>query len=479
MSGSSVPKLSATGSIVSYGTRACGELRLGLVDVARLDGGGEGPHALDQHDGLRVDVAVVAGDRGLQLRVGAGGDRLAADAQHAGRGGLAARAAERVLAGLERERERARQARDQVLLLAQDARAFEDLELADPAGAGVGDIERHPPGVELQRRGRAAGVGELEGDGPRARVVGLLRAPAAGDDQHEQQDEHDGPRCHRRAGAHGDARGPQHVQRGRDQEDDVADQLRVGRQRLPPEHPGQQRRRPRARHDQPREIQRLPLAGVQPARLVRAVQRARHQPRCDEHEHEPGDAEEAREVQPHAAAIDQRADRDRAGQAEHRTKPRRTRIVRVLEDREQEDHGLQPFADHGEERHRDERGGRARCQRRPRALAQLPGQPARVAAHPHDHEAHDPDRGHADHGLQPFLPALRQLLVEHLEQRADGGADDNGRDDPDPHRAQGVAPTLLAQEAGDDADDERGLDPLPEADHETGQHELGQPKRRR
>ena len=53
---------------------------------------------------------------------------------------------------------------------------------------------------------------------------------------------------------------------------------------------------------------------------------------------------------------------------------------------------------------------------------------------------------------------------------ADGDADDDGRDDPDPHRAQGVAPSLLAQEAGDDADDERGLDPLAEADHETGQH---------
>ena len=82
----------------------------------------------------------------------------------------------------------------------------------------------------------------------------------------------------------------------------------------------------------------------------------------------------------------------------------------------------------------------------------------------------------ADDGLQPFLLALRQLLVEHLEQHADGGADHDRGGDPEPHRAQGVAPSLLAQEAGDDADDERGLDPLPEADHITGQHELGQPK---
>ena len=109
-----------------------------------------------------MDVAVVARDRRLQLRVGARGDRLAADAQHAGRGRRAARAAERVLAGLERQRERARQARDEVLLLAQDARALEDLELAHAAGAGVGDLERRAAGVELERRGRAAGVGELE-----------------------------------------------------------------------------------------------------------------------------------------------------------------------------------------------------------------------------------------------------------------------------------------------------------------------------
>jgi len=34
---------------------------------------------------------------------------------------------------------------------------------------------------------------------------------------------------------------------------------------------------------------------------------------------------------------------------------------------------------------------------------------------------------------------------------------------------EGVAPSLLAQEAGDDADDERGLDALAGADHKTGQ----------
>ena len=69
-----------------------------------------------------------------------------------------------------------------------------------------------------------------------------------------------------------------------------------------------------------------------------------------------------------------------------------------------------------------------------------------MAAHPHDHERDDPDRGDADDGLEPFLLALRQLLVEQLEGDADGDADRDGRADADPHRAQRVAPALLAQE---------------------------------
>ena len=51
----------------------------------------------------------------------------------------------------------------------------------------------------------------------------------------------------------------------------------------------------------------------------------------------------------------------------------------------------------------------------PALRAQLAREPARVAAHPHDHERDDPDRGDADDRLQALLLALRQLLVEHLQ----------------------------------------------------------------
>ena len=57
------------------------------------------------------------------------------------------------------------------------------------------------------------------------------------------------------------------------------------------------------------------------------------------------------------------------------------------------------------------------------------------------------DRGDADDRLQALLLALRQLLVEQLERDADGDADRDRRADAEPHRAQRVAPALLAQEA--------------------------------
>jgi hypothetical protein len=196
------------------------------------------------------------------------------------------------------------------------------------------------------------------------------------------------------------------------------------------------------------------------------VDRAGHQPGRHEYEHEAGDAEEARQVELDAAAVDEQPDGDRRGEAEHRARAGARGIVGVLEHREQEHHGLEPFAEDGEERHRHQRAGRAGRQRRAGAAAQLAGEVARVAAHPHHHERDDPHRRDADHGLEPLLPALRELLVEQLERDPGGDADRHRGADAQPHRAQRVAPALLAQEAGD----EGGFDALAQADDKNRQH---------
>ena len=65
-----------------------------------------------------------------------------------------------------------------------------------------------------------------------------------------------------------------------------------------------------------------------PAGLGRGVQRRGDEPRGDEHEHHAGDAEEAREVQAHAAAVDPVAERDRHGEAENAPSAGRDRVAR-------------------------------------------------------------------------------------------------------------------------------------------------------
>ena len=73
----------------------------------------------------------------------------------------------------------------------------------------------------------------------------------------------------------------------------------------------------RARADDGAEVERLRLAADDPARLGRRVQRRGDEAGGHEHEHDARDAEEAREVQAHAAAVDPEAERDGDDQAEH------------------------------------------------------------------------------------------------------------------------------------------------------------------
>jgi hypothetical protein len=54
--------------------------------------------------------------------------------------------------------------------------------------------------------------------------------------------------------------------------------------------------------------------------------------------------------------------------------------------------------------------------------------------------------------------------------KATSGSSEHGGEHADPHLAQRAAPCVAAQEGGDDADDERGLDALAQTDHEGRDH---------
>ena len=172
-----------------------------------------------------------------------------------------------------------------------------------------------------------------------------------------------------------------------------------------------------------------------------------------------------------AAAVDRDADRDGADDPEQRAQAGRRRVRRALEGGQQEDDGLEALADDGEEGHADERAGRPGRERALGARSQVLADRARVLAHPDDHERDRADGEQRDDRLQALLLALRQVLVDELERDAGGDADADRRGDADPHPLHRIAPAgVLAQERGDDPDDERRFDAFAETDHERRQH---------
>ena len=164
---------------------------------------------------------------------------------------------------------------------------------------------------------------------------------------------------------------------------------------------------------------------------MRGVHRRHDEARGDEHERDGGDAEEARQVQAHAAAIDAPAESGREQDPEQRADPGGVRVARRLERCEQEDR-----------RSRDPRAGRRRTpsRRAPRS-SPPPARWRRVARR-------SPARSRACRRIQtimnvtmptaisattvsrPSCSALRELLV----QRSGARSPRRGRSRPRPRR---------------------------------------------
>ena len=175
------------------------------------------------------------------------------------------------------------------------------------------------------------------------------------------------------------------------------------------------------------------------------------------------------EVQPQGPAVDAEAEADGDGEAEHHPETRRPRVARIVERGEQEDRRLEALAQHGQEGHGHERHRRALGQSARGVLLQLPLEVAGVLGHPDDHVGDHPDRDERHDRLQALLLAVGELVVDDPQHDRHGKAQHHGQADAEPHRAQRVRASLAAQEGGDDADDERGLEALAQRDHERRQ----------
>ncbi len=132
---------------------------------------------------------------------------------------------------------------------------------------------------------------------------------------------------------------------------------------------------------EPAEVERLGLHAVDPAGLVRGMGGRRQQPSRHQDENEPGDAEEAREVDANPAEVDGGSETDRRNQPDHRPRTGGSGIRGVLEGRQHEDCRFEALAEDCEERHPDEGSRRAggerlrdvpsSCARRPRACRRI------------------------------------------------------------------------------------------------------------
>ena len=152
--------------------------------------------------------------------------------------------------------------------------------------------------------------------------------------------------------------------------------------------------------------------------------------------------------------------------------PVRPGTIGLLERGEQEHRGLEALTEHGEERHDHEADRRALDQRDRGPLLEVALEVGGVAPHPHDHPRDHPDGDQRDDRLELLLLASAGGSPRRRAGRTPTPAQSSTADATPSHihRSASLA-TLLAEEGGDDPDDQRRLETLPQADDEGGKHE--------
>ncbi len=140
------------------------------------------------------------------------------------------------------------------------------------------------------------------------------------------------------------------------------------------------------------------------------------------------------------------ADENRQDQAEQGTDGR-ARTFALLEHRQQEEHGFQAFAGHGEKHHGNQRpdlvpgAGECVVEGFMQGVLDGPGD----LAHPEHHRAEDADGNQPDHAFEEFLLLLRELGTDQLQATTDQQGKGGGKEHADPHRGHPLTPASLLE----------------------------------
>ena len=147
------------------------------------------------------------------------------------------------------------------------------------------------------------------------------------------------------------------------------------------------------------------------------------------------------------------------------------RAIRVADLGDEEDGGLEALAKHGEERHRDQCRDGPLGERAARFVLERGLDGGGVLPHPDDHVGDHADRDEGHDRLEALLLPVRECAFSEVQANADGRAQDRGGANAERDPAQRVPAPVVAQERGDDAHDESGLEALTKPDDECRKHE--------
>ena len=195
------------------------------------------------------------------------------------------------------------------------------------------------------------------------------------------------------------------------------------------------------------------------------------QPGRDEDEDDPGDVEEAPQVDPDPGREDRVTDRDRRRQpGQGRDEGLDHGAAAGGPDREQEQHRLESFACDRDEGESCQREHRSTSKGDIHALLQFALHRPALPAHPEQHPGQDDDRDDSGQSFDAFLDDEREASDRRHHCDPDRDRQDHRGADPDPDAAQRVAPIELDQVGTDDPDDQGGFESFAKADEERGGH---------
>ncbi|MNL38025.1 hypothetical protein D3C87_1602060 [compost metagenome] len=94
----------------------------------------------------------------------------------------------------------------------------------------------------------------------------------------------------------------------------------------------------------------------------------------------------------------------------------------------------------------------------------------RHLAHPEHHRTQDADGHQADHAFKQFLLFLREFSADQFQAATHQQGEGGGKKYADPYGGHPLAAARLFQVAGDDANDQRGLDAFAQHDQKRNEH---------